>query len=99
MAENVEPHGLCSTCRNACGCTYLQRARSPVLQCEEFDGYEPPRRAAGGRAAATAGPHFGSDTREGYSSGYKGLCSDCEDRASCIFPKPEGGVWHCEEYR
>ena len=30
---------------------------------------------------------------------YKGLCSNCEERRSCTFPKPEGGIWHCEEYR
>jgi hypothetical protein len=27
------------------------------------------------------------------------LCSNCEDRHTCIYPKPAGGVWHCEEYR
>jgi hypothetical protein len=30
---------------------------------------------------------------------HKGLCGNCEERRSCTFPKPEGGVWHCEEYR
>lgn len=30
---------------------------------------------------------------------YKGLCSNCEERATCIYPKPEGGVWHCDEFR
>jgi hypothetical protein len=28
-----------------------------------------------------------------------GLCIDCEGRKNCSFPKSEGGVWHCEEYR
>jgi hypothetical protein len=28
----------------------------------------------------------------------KGLCINCDDRASCQFPIVEGGVWHCEEY-
>jgi hypothetical protein len=27
------------------------------------------------------------------------LCSNCEDRHVCIYPKPVGGVWHCDEYR
>jgi hypothetical protein len=30
---------------------------------------------------------------------FKGLCSSCEDRHVCIYPKPAGGVWRCEEYR
>ena len=29
----------------------------------------------------------------------KGLCINCANRNSCQFVKPEGGVWHCEEYR
>jgi hypothetical protein len=27
-----------------------------------------------------------------------GLCADCAARETCTFPRPEGGVWHCEEY-
>jgi len=29
----------------------------------------------------------------------RGLCSYCEEYATCTYPKLEGGVWHCEEYR
>jgi NADH-quinone oxidoreductase subunit E len=29
---------------------------------------------------------------------YKGLCLNCANRETCTFPKPEGGVWHCDEY-
>jgi NADH-quinone oxidoreductase subunit E len=29
----------------------------------------------------------------------KGLCVNCENRHTCEFMKPDGGVWHCEEYR
>jgi hypothetical protein len=28
-----------------------------------------------------------------------GLCSTCENSETCTFQKPEGGVWHCEEYK
>ena len=28
-----------------------------------------------------------------------GLCSHCENREFCTYPKPEGGVWHCDEYK
>ena len=27
-----------------------------------------------------------------------GLCRNCANRRICIYPKPPGGVWHCEEY-
>ncbi|MBX3393880.1 MAG: hypothetical protein KF841_00790 [Phycisphaerae bacterium] len=29
----------------------------------------------------------------------KGLCATCELRETCTFPRPESGVWRCEEYR
>jgi hypothetical protein len=33
------------------------------------------------------------------SDSHLGLCGLCEDRSTCTYPRPEGGVWHCEEYR
>lgn len=30
---------------------------------------------------------------------FKGLCMNCDNRFECLLPRPEGGVWHCEEYR
>ena len=27
-----------------------------------------------------------------------GLCATCDNRNTCTFPKPPGGVWHCEEF-
>ncbi len=32
-------------------------------------------------------------------SGLLGLCSDCLCYPSCSFPRPEAGVWHCEDYQ
>ena len=29
---------------------------------------------------------------------FRGLCSNCANRQTCLLPKSEGGVWHCEEY-
>jgi hypothetical protein len=28
-----------------------------------------------------------------------GICSNCDNCRTCVFPKPEGGIWHCEEYQ
>jgi hypothetical protein len=28
----------------------------------------------------------------------KGLCINCENRHTCVLPRPVEGVWHCEEY-
>lgn len=29
----------------------------------------------------------------------KGLCINCENRHTCKYISPDGGIWHCEEYR
>jgi hypothetical protein len=29
---------------------------------------------------------------------FKGLCVNCANRYTCLLPRSEGGVWHCEEY-
>jgi len=32
------------------------------------------------------------------SSPYKGLCRNCKKNKTCVIPKPEGGIWRCEDY-
>lgn len=67
------------------------------MQCEEFEGilYAP----EGISRAHT--PFIGGEAPETYEeepTQLKGLCKLCEKRATCTYPKPEGGVWHCAEY-
>jgi hypothetical protein len=98
--EATTSRGLCSTCKLASACTYPRDPERPVLQCEEFEGYEiPPTMTAAmdsskdscGRDAAYAeNKDIGRFTR---------LCRTCAGRETCTYPKPEGGVWQCEEYR
>ena len=103
MSEAIVSRGLCSTCRHAPGCTYQRDPKRPVFNCEEFE-IEVGRtgtacRAPTGRDAVSSGRSPGSDSDEDDFARYKGLCGNCEERRSCTFPKPEGGVWHCEEYQ
>jgi len=90
--------GLCSSCKTASNCTYTKDLRRPVLQCEEFEGYEP-RIVKTTVKKILLKPKFESSAEEKDSSKHRGLCGICEDREVCTFLKPEGGVWHCEEYR
>ena len=32
------------------------------------------------------------------ANGLMGLCVACARRDRCTHPRPEGGVWHCNEY-
>ncbi len=59
--------------------------------CELFEVFAPP---PPGTVAAAREPVGSQDTGE-----YKGLCVNCENRNTCSVPRPEGGVWHCEEYQ
>lgn len=97
MSANVEYSGLCSTCKNCSDCTFPRDAHKPVFYCEQFEIERPsPIRTARKKRAELAE----SDAVEAEeATSFFGLCSDCECRNTCVFPRPEGGVWHCEEYQ
>jgi hypothetical protein len=90
--------GLCLSCRNALTCTFLKNPNEAVLQCDEFDGFESFLRRPKIFSHKSM-MDLKSNPGKKDLGGYKGLCSICEDRKACTYPKPEGGVWHCEEYR
>jgi len=93
MSKRYAAAGLCSTCKNDPTCMYEAASNSAVLQCEQFE-LAPPAKAA--RPAPTKAQPLSSTATD--TNGYTGLCSNCENRKTCIYPKPEGGVWHCDEY-
>ena len=95
MSENIRHLGLCMTCKNASGCMFKQYPNKPVLYCEEFEIDSPPSV----ETAEQATPTTYSFDAEKESLKSMGLCCNCENLETCGFPKPEGGVWHCEEYR
>ncbi|HVP35369.1 MAG TPA: hypothetical protein VMT04_00100 [Terriglobales bacterium] len=95
VTKKREYTGLCLTCQNASTCIYPRSSDRPVLQCEEFDCYEAPmERTTVDRILAIAR----NGARSEKESDLKGLCVNCENRATCTFQKPEAGVWRCEEY-
>jgi hypothetical protein len=96
IPRSVEYHGLCSVCKCAPDCTYPRDPDHMVIQCEEFDGIEPLSARATGKHRSP--PALSHADRDKGAAKFNGLCSNCENREGCVFPKPEGGVWHCEEY-
>jgi hypothetical protein len=97
MPQETARPGICSACRNANTCTYPVDPRRPVFYCEEFEVDVPA--AAGAGAPSSAASTLAPSMNEGGSNAWKGLCSDCANGSTCTFPKTDGGVWHCEEYR
>ena len=96
MSGNRVYAGLCLTCQNAPGCTFPRDPAKPVWQCEEFVGEEkaPERRSVEGYGPSRTG----MTEAEKETGCWIGLCKNCANRETCTFPKPEGGVWRCEEF-
>lgn len=96
MLNEIEILSLCSTCDLAPGCTFVRDKdkRPPNLFCEEFtcDNSRPTKKVIRNN------PNVSAVIKDNPSK-LKGLCSDCENRNFCTFPKLEGGIWHCEEYQ
>lgn len=98
-AQVSEPiKGICAHCVNASECAYPKDAGRPTLFCDEFEGFEPRAmaRVSSIHEKCKAAPQADSSKELAL---YKGLCRTCANNDGCDFPKPEGGVWRCEEYK
>jgi hypothetical protein len=91
--ERVSPVvGICASCMNASECTYPKDPGRPALFCDEFAG-------SPGRPALKATPKNAVMAEPEQKPNLNhGLCGTCANYKECTFPKPEGGVWRCEEY-
>jgi len=94
--NNMEYLSLCHSCKNAVDCHFREHCQQPSFYCEEFEIGKGPFAETIEKAKSL--PAYSLDADEEISKSL-GLCSNCESRRSCTFLKPEGGVWHCEEYR
>jgi hypothetical protein len=79
-------------------CTFPSDRRRPVFDCEGFETEAPEPVQFSGSDVMSAGPRPDADPEGDALARYKGLCGNCESRDGCMYPRPEGGVWHCEEY-
>ncbi len=100
VEERQEALGLCSCCQSLPTCTYTKDSQRPILQCEEFDGIvlSPIKTVSRAEVAPVVHKKNPANVMDKFAP-YPGLCGLCENSMSCTYPKPEGGVWHCEEYK
>ena len=96
MPEYIYNDGLCSTCKFSSQCMFRKENSESVYFCEEYEQAEASQNT--GRARAPGG-HIGNNPGNYARKPILGLCSNCIHRETCSFPKPESGVWHCEEYQ
>jgi len=91
--------GICTICEKTPTCILPRDPNRPLLYCDEFELSKPVPKSIQTElisSYATKVKHK-SEKAKG-SESYMGLCKLCDNRETCTFPKPEGGVWHCEEY-
>ena len=87
-------HGLCVTCNNVGTCSFrASDAERLIWYCELFDCFVEVEEVLEAAKAILAS----TPLEKGYGK-YKGLCSNCKNCMTCIFTKPESGIWHCEEF-
>ena len=92
-ASSLFNEGLCSTCNHAAECIYLASAAVPIWRCEDFDDHVAPA-----ALDSSVAMEVQNDTRPARPVP-AGICSNCDNLGTCMYPKPEGGIWRCEEYR
>ncbi len=96
---SVKLTGICATCIHVPGCAYVETPDYPKMYCEQFES-EP---VSAMKTTDVSGLKSIPAALQKESEAIKqaralGLCANCEHSESCVFPRPEGGVWHCEEY-
>ncbi len=93
---------ICQTCIYASECVHYQNSQivcKPIWFCENFDNRtslqvaEKEEINSEERSSQSSKPGI-----EAIPGRMKGLCINCDNRALCLFPIVEGGVWYCEEY-
>jgi len=93
---------ICQTCIYASECVHYQNSQivcNPIWFCENFDNRTSLQVAENKKIHSEEQSSQSSNSViEAIPGRMKGLCINCGDRASCLFPIVEGGVWYCEEY-
>ncbi len=72
------------------------REQSPKQAARAMVATETPEAPAPARAPEVASWELDVQAIPSY---HKGLCMNCDERETCMLPRPESGVWHCEEYK
>lgn len=90
MANIPKYSGLCETCDHDPTCMLRRSAQLEIIQCEEFSTRPVVSKQDPGESQAVF-----SDPKE---VARLGLCANCQNAASCGFPRANQGVLQCEEY-
>ncbi len=85
--------GICAACQNGPECTLIKPDAPAPMHCGQFQEY-PPFHNFTPQDIIAPRPH----KTTGHQDTLLGICAHCADRELCTFPRPQGGVWTCDEY-
>jgi len=91
--------GICLACKHEESCIYPRNPGQIVLNCEEFEPCPPRASLPVSKAQIELETLWKKSSHDKPRKELKGLCTNCEERDTCVYPKPAEGVWRCEEYR
>ncbi|OGU54930.1 MAG: hypothetical protein A2V66_02200 [Ignavibacteria bacterium RBG_13_36_8] len=98
MTNAQQYNDLCLSCNYSSLCTKRKNLMRPVWFCEEYDDYIAAK-AESGNVFRNVKKNVISHSNNTDFNKFKGICSNCAIRDTCQYPKPENGIWHCEEYQ
>ena len=94
--DEQEKKNLCVNCKYKQNCNYRKQTKENIIFCEEYEIEKiPSLKSRHKKESEQSGK---SNTAENKKLRFNGLCINCANRFNCTHPKPEGGVWHCEDY-
>ena len=94
LMEKLLDASLCSNCRNQSDCVFFMKAGEPIIECEMYEcgSSSRPRLSVVKRNLAATAAELPEEDN------LMGLCVNCDNLKVCQLPKPQSGVWNCEEY-
>jgi hypothetical protein len=97
MMKEIEIKGLCTNCKYAKNCVFLDNSKNQLNQCEEYElmPFTPTDEEVLQRISNSINELL-SDSAD--SKTYTGLCQNCDERKKCGSTDPERVIWNCEEY-
>ena len=102
MKAQSQNTDLCQTCICESECVHYQNCKimcKPIWFCENFDNgtslQVDENKGVYSEEQLSQSSKLGIEAIPGRM---KGLCINCDNRASCMMPIRDSGVWHCEEY-
>jgi hypothetical protein len=99
VRKSASSPGLCLACERQGTCMYPRNPARPVMQCLEYEELSVAEPGGTAEPWGNGSGRLGIRLRVEPERLEPGLCSDCEMREGCTYPRLPGGVWFCDEFK